>query len=177
MSSVKPIFASTRAPDGSVDHVDYLAGDGTRLHPRPIVCRGTHADVVVDVAPSAIVSASVPGQADEVQGVVEFYPEGLLHKFGFGDGDMLYELIEEHDLGVDHQDLLIAVVEQLVVPRLDQVVETYTMVSLHNPIRASTIDGEEADVSSTLTPQIVEIPVADIIRIARTLPPRDDEGY
>jgi hypothetical protein len=108
-------------------------------------------------------------------GVVEFYPEGLLHKFGFGDGDMLFDLVEEHGLRVDHQDLLAAVVERLVVPQLDQVVETYTLVSCHNPIRAHTIDGEKADIDSTLTPEVVEVPVADIIRVARTLPQIDDD--
>lgn len=101
---------------------------------------------------------------------VEFYPEGLLHKFGFGDGDKLYDLVEEHGLGVDHRDLLVAVVERLVVPCLDQVVETYTLVSFHNPIRAGIIDGEKADIHSTLTPVIVEVPVAEIIGIARDLP-------
>ena len=109
--------------------------------------------------------------------VIEFYPDGLLHKFGFGDGDMLYDLIEEHDLGVDHQDLLIAVIKRLVVPRLDQEVETYTLPSLHNPIRAGTIDGERADAFGSITPEIVEIPVADIIRIARTLPPIEDSDW
>ena len=101
---------------------------------------------------------------------MDFYPEGLLHKFGFGDGDMLYELIAEHHLGVDHQDLLVAVVERLVVSRLDQEVETYTMVSAHNPIRARTVDGVEADIDSMITPDVVEIPVADIIAVARSLP-------
>ena len=112
----------------------------------------------------------------EVPGVVEFFTEDLLHKFGFGDGDMLYDLVEEHDLGVDDRDLLVAVVEALVVPRLDQSVETYTLGTLHNPIRAHTVDGEEADIGSTLTPEFVEVPVADIIRVARTLPPAADDG-
>lgn len=99
--------------------------------------------------------------------VVAFHPEGLLHKFGFGDGDLLHDLVEEHELAVDHQDLLIAVVEQLIAPRLDQKVETQTLVTMHNPIRARTVDGNKADVDSTLTPRIIEVPVADIIRLAR----------
>ena len=107
--------------------------------------------------------------------VIELYPEGLLHKFG--DGDMFYDLIEEHDLGFDHQEMLIAVVERLVVPQLDQEEETYTPSSLHNPIRADTIDGERADMSSSITPDFVEVPVADIIQIARTLPPIEDSDW
>lgn len=87
---------------------------------------------------------------------------------------MLVDLVVEHDLNVDFQDLLVAVVEQLVVPRLDQQVETFTIsATLHNPIRARTVDGEEADYGSVITPRVVEIPVADIVRIARTLPSTD----
>jgi len=116
------------------------------------------------------------GSADsDTSAVVEFYPEGLLHKFGFGDGDMLYDFVEEHGLGVDDRDLLVAVVEHLVVPQLDQVVDTYTLGTMHNPIRARTIDGEDADIDSTLTPEIVKVPEAEIIRIAQTLPPSDDD--
>jgi hypothetical protein len=67
------------------------------------------------------------------------------------------------------------VVERLVVPRLDQRVETYTLASSHNPIRARTIDGAEADSDSTLTPEFIEVPVAQIIEVARTLPPVDGD--
>ena len=109
--------------------------------------------------------------------VVDFYPDDLCSKFGFGDGDMLYELIEEHDLGVDHQELLIAVVERLVVPQLDVEVETYTLPSLHNPIRAATIDGEKAGPYDFVSDEIIKIPVADIIRVARTLPPIEDSDW
>lgn len=111
----------------------------------------------------------------DVHGVVEFYPEGLLHKFGLGDGDKLYDLVEEHDLEVDHRDLLIAVIERLVVPRLDQAVETHTLATFHNPIRAGTIDGEKADIYSTLTPEVIGVLVADIIAVASTLQ-RDHEA-
>jgi hypothetical protein len=109
--------------------------------------------------------------------VVEFYAESLLHKFGFGDGDMLYDLVEEHGLEVDHRDLLIEVVERLVVPRLDEEVETYTLGTFHNPIRAGTIDGEKAEWGDSLTPDVVEVPIADIIRLAGTLPRRETEDH
>ena len=128
--------------------------------------------------PSEPTPAAVPepDPQPDLPGVVEFYPEGLLHKFGFADGDMLYELTEAHGLRVDHQDLLVAVVERLVVPRLDQAVETYTLGTMHNPIRAATIDGERADIDSTLTPDVVKVLVADIIRVARTLQQLDAAG-
>ena len=106
---------------------------------------------------------------------IAFYPEGLLHKFGFSDGDILGDLTEEHGLEVDHRELLVAVVERLVAPRLDQEVDIYTLWgTLHNPIRARTVDGDEADLGDTLTPEIIEIRVADIIEIARTLPPGEN---
>ena len=108
--------------------------------------------------------------------MVEFYPEDLLHKIQFGDGDMHYELTEEHGLRVDHQELLVAVVERLVVPRPNQVVEIYTKKTGHNPIRALNIDGEKADIDSTLTCEVVEVLVADIIRVARMLPQIYDDG-
>lgn len=111
--------------------------------------------------------------------VVAFYPEGLLHKFGFSDGDLLVDLMEEHHVEVDRSDLLVAVVERLVVPRLDQRVETYTLSSLHNPIRASTVDGAEADLDSVLTPEVIEVPVPEILAVARALsegPLLDDLG-
>ena len=120
----------------------------------------------------------MPTEEDRDRGeVVEFYPDDLCSKFGFGDGDMLYELIEEHDLGVDHQELLIAVVERLVVPQIDREIETYTLPSLHNPIRAATIDGEQAGRHDCSSDEIVTVPVADIIRIARTLPPVEDSDW
>lgn len=121
------------------------------------------------------IESSVPDEGSDASAVIDFYAEDLLQKFGFGDGDMLYDFVKEHDLGVDDRGLLMAVVEQLVVPQLDQAVETYTLCTLHNPIRARTIDGEEASIYSTLTPEYIEVSEADIIRIARTLPPSNDD--
>lgn len=100
---------------------------------------------------------------------VAFFPEGLLHKFGFGDGDQLTELTEDEGLDVDRDDLLILVVTRLVVPRLDQRVTTYTLTSMHNPVRALTVDGAQADIDTVLTPERVEVPVADILTLARAL--------
>jgi len=106
---------------------------------------------------------------------IAFYPEGLLHKFGFSDGDLLFNLVEAHGLGVFHHDLLIAVVERLVVPLLEQDVETYTIgATLHNPIRARSVDGEEAFHGDVLSPGIIDVPVAAIIEVAGTLPPDED---
>ena len=69
------------------------------------------------------------------------------------------------------------VVERLVVPQIDREIETYTLPSLHNPIRAATIDGEQAGRHDFISDEIVTVPVADIIRIARTLPPVEDSDW
>lgn len=127
---------------------------------------------LVGVEPWPEPSADPPPPAE---GTIEFYPDGLLSKFGFGDGDMLVELMEEHHLQVDRSELLAAVVERLVVPRLDQRVETYTLASMHNPIRARTVDGEAADIHSDLTPEFIEVPIGQIIAVAGTLPTVDDK--
>jgi hypothetical protein len=103
---------------------------------------------------------------------ITLYADGLLHKYGFEDGDIMWDVIHEHGLDVDHHHLLIAVVERLVLPLLDQEVDTYTIeATLHNPIRARTVDGEDADMRMGLTPESVEIPVQAIREIAARLPP------
>ena len=146
------------------------------IHHRLAVCGGAGGGLhLLDLIGIDHWCAPSDAPVRPVEGVIEFYPSGLLHKFGFGDGDMLEDLREEHGLKVDRSDLLAAVVERLVVPRLDQRVETYTIGSMHNPIRARTVDGEEADLDSTLTPEVIEVPIAQIIEVARTLPTVDDE--
>ena len=110
------------------------------------------------------------------QAFLTLYPDGLLSKFGFGDGDIMWDLIEERGLAVHHQDLLIAVVERLLLPRLDQQVTTFTLgATLHNPIRAQAVDGEPADIHSVITPEAVPIPIDEIVAIAAGLPPGLEE--
>ncbi|MCB2224835.1 MAG: hypothetical protein KQH83_11765 [Actinobacteria bacterium] len=108
----------------------------------------------------------------EPPAAVTLYPEDLLHKFGFDDGDVMFFFMQDHGLGtgLDHHHLLIAVVERLLVPRLDQDVETMTIwATLHNPIRARTIDGEEATIHCTITPESVDIPAEAILEIHASL--------
>jgi len=107
---------------------------------------------------------------------VTFYTHHLLSKYGFEDGDLLGDIVEERGLGVDHRDLLIAVVERLVVPLLDQevVLDIIGGGTFHNPIRIRSIDGDEAYLGDLLTPEDIVIPVSDIIAIAAELPPDPD---
>ncbi len=105
-----------------------------------------------------------------------FATSGLLSKWGFSDGDLLDDLLWDHDIrGADNQAVLATIVEQYVVPALDQEVETERIGTLHNPIRAVTVDGEEwgdrvyqpfiAD--GVLTPEYVEVPDDVILDLAR----------
>lgn len=104
---------------------------------------------------------------------ITLHPFGLLSKFGFEDGDVIFYFMSDRGLDLerlDHHDLLIAVVERLLIPRLDQTVETYVIeATLHNPIRARTVDGEEATMDSILTPDSVDIPVEAILKIVEEL--------
>ena len=102
---------------------------------------------------------------------VTFYTQHLLSKYGFDDGDLLFDIVEERGLEVDHRDLLIAVVERLVIPVLEQDVEYDIIGTFHNPIRIRCIAGIEADLGDPLTPEDIVIPVSDIITIAGELPP------
>ena len=102
---------------------------------------------------------------------------GLLSKWGFNDGDMLDDLLMEHDLDkVDDHKLLTELVLKYVLPKLDQKVEVEIIGTAHNPIRARTVDG--VDVASDwfnptraecLTPEFVGIPIATILELAREL--------
>ncbi len=58
----------------------------------------------------------------------------LLSKWGFNDGD----LFDEYDL---NHNFLCAVVKRKLIPKLEQKVEIISMETIHNPIRAKTVDG------------------------------------
>lgn len=125
---------------------------------------------------TAIVSES----ADEIV----FYAKGLQSKWGFGDGDMLDDLLYEHigtDEEIDHtfggrdkcgalytlkHAVLILAVERFVVPALDQTVDTFRLYTIHNPIRAERINGDTDIEDYTLTPAAVAVPGSAIRAIA-----------
>lgn len=106
--------------------------------------------------------------------------DGLLNKWGFNDGDepdALLDYCEEHGIPYPTLDgwktTLRALVRERLVPALDQEVELVDVETCHNPIRARTVDG--VDVTEhwtrdlpgcpTLTPDGVEIPIADVVRM------------
>lgn len=107
---------------------------------------------------------------------VEFRAENLFFKSGFGDGDMLDDLLwdngfdneprrDEDHLGFEHE-VLARCVERFLLPALPEPVATYRIGSIHNPIRAETVKGYTAPVPDSLVGFGVEVPVRAILEIA-----------
>lgn len=116
---------------------------------------------------------------------------GLYSKWGFGDGDVLDDVL--YDLGYgemysrerawrdanpaafhfDHR-VLIRVVHHVVVPALGvhhQISGVYTIHTIHNPVRATHCDGIEIDTyygpAPILTPPTVDVSLDLIETIAK----------
>lgn len=109
-------------------------------------------------------------QMDEIV----FVTADLYDKFGFADGDLLYDFVNP-DSGDDSQSLLREVVETLILPRLDQRVELEEdLHTIHNSVRAARVDG--VDVSDaqgnedgrypTLAPATIRVPIRRILEIS-----------
>lgn len=113
--------------------------------------------------------------------VVTLHTSGLLSKWGFGDGDApdgWYDYLDERGIGYQEvkgwRELLPALVRRYVVPVLDQQVAVTEISTNHNPVRAVTVDGEdaercwhEAEDLFTLTPEQVTVPMAEVLEMAR----------
>lgn len=97
----------------------------------------------------------------------------LLSKWGFGDGDQLDWLAEHGDF--DHDKTLCALVRRKLLPALTQKVEVEEISTIHNPIRARTVDGVDVTHlhydgewhAEMLTPESVDVPGAEVLAIAR----------
>ena len=114
---------------------------------------------------------------------VSVFTVGLLSKWGFSDGDVLDGVLWDHGYGLawkhepdDHEGLdfdhrvLVRVVQEFVLPQIEQNVEVYTVGTIHNPIRAAAVDGVEVDATAAstlaLTPDYVNVPLSEVLRIA-----------
>jgi len=111
---------------------------------------------------------------------MRFVTNGLLSKWGFNDGDQLwdfcYDLEDRDGIKVHAHPLLIEVVKRRIVPALDQSVSLSTIQTIHNPIRATEVDGRDVtaahydpDYPDLLTPDVIEVADDDILAIAREL--------
>jgi len=115
--------------------------------------------------------------------IMSLYSEGLLSKWGFEDGDMpenVWDAIEEAGLDfmtIDWHGVLRSLVRDYLLPALDQHVEVYDIETIHNPIRAKSVDGvaiPDAVIygrlpEPVLTPEAVEIPMDEVVRRCRTM--------
>lgn len=101
--------------------------------------------------------------------------QGLLSKWGFSDGDTPEDLMDYWDeLGVPYPDwrpALCAIVQRHLLPELAKrhKVEVEEIETIHNPIRATVVDGTEIDDTSgedevVLTPEWVTVPYPAIAR-------------
>ena len=104
---------------------------------------------------------------------VTLFAESLLSKWGFHDGDQLDWL---YDFGIsDDHPVLIEVVKTKLLPALSHHVEVREISCIHNPIRASKIDGKgvkdawfDPDYKFEFgKPDYVEVSGAEIVEIAR----------
>ena len=105
---------------------------------------------------------------------------GLLSKWGFNDGDVdeyLADWLEAQGFpedSYDWHDVLIELVQTRLLPQLaacGHQVETTTIGTIHNPIRAVWVDGAEVDwvaaIPRRLSPDSIDIPYWDILKILR----------
>ncbi|WAZ20179.1 hypothetical protein STRCI_001278 [Streptomyces cinnabarinus] len=101
----------------------------------------------------------------------------LLSKWGFNDGDDPEDWLDYCEAnGIDYTNLdfpLIPIVRRYLLPKLDQSVEVVELETCHNPIRAETVDGQDVTEvwfgrapEPTLTPESVDVPMADVLRLA-----------
>ncbi|HVX46338.1 MAG TPA: hypothetical protein VHC49_20770 [Mycobacteriales bacterium] len=103
-------------------------------------------------------------------------PDSLLSKFGFNDGDVPDDY-EEWQAGQgiapvdwiregDWHAILAELVRTHLLPRLDHAVTVTEMAGNHNPVRAIEIDGEPAPDRMEWEPEYVDVPFADVQRVA-----------
>lgn len=111
------------------------------------------------------------------QPFLRLHSQDLLSKFGFNDGDAPDEWWDYCvAAGIDYVNTefpTAELVELYLLPRLDQNVTVVRIETCHNPIRADVIDGQQildrnrADQEITLTPEYVDVPWSDVLKVAQ----------
>ncbi len=104
---------------------------------------------------------------------MRFYTHGLLSKWGFKDGDCLYD-IEGMPEDVNARHLLADVVRAHVLPKMKQRIEVVQIETCHNPIRAKSVDGadvqdrwDDTQFEMPLEPDFVDVDDAFILAMAK----------
>lgn len=103
---------------------------------------------------------------------MRLYTQGLLSKWGFDDGDCLYDIEGMPDVNCRH--LLADVVRAHVLPKMKQRIEVVQIETCHNPMRAKTVDGVnvedkwyDANFEMPLEPDFVDVDDVLILTMAK----------
>ncbi|MFI0900581.1 hypothetical protein [Streptomyces sp. NPDC020983] len=107
--------------------------------------------------------------------VITLFSSSLLSKWGFNDGndpDEWWDYCETNGLDLDFP--LEEVVRRYLVPRLEQDITVVHIETIHNPIRAETVNGVDVTeawlgraTGPTLAPEYVDVPLSEVLKIAR----------
>ncbi|MDX3353875.1 hypothetical protein PV703_11255 [Streptomyces sp. ME01-24h] len=111
--------------------------------------------------------------------VITLFSSDLLSKWGFNDGDAPNQWLDYCEAnGVDYNAVdfpLTDLVRTYLLPRIEQDVTVVDVETSHNPIRVQTVDGVDVTEAwfgrasePTLTPEYVEVPMSEALRLART---------
>ncbi|MFJ3140961.1 hypothetical protein ACIPJM_00615 [Streptomyces halstedii] len=105
------------------------------------------------------------------------FSRDLLSKWGFNDGDDPEDWLDWcDDRGIDHNAFdfpWAAIVRKHLVPAIEQDLTVVDIETIHNPIRAETVNG--ADVREAwygraeepaLTPDHVDVPMVEVLQLA-----------
>ncbi|MFJ8844334.1 hypothetical protein ACIRFF_15680 [Streptomyces cyaneofuscatus] len=101
----------------------------------------------------------------------------LLSKWGFNDGSDPEGWLDWcHNRGIDHAVFdfpWAAIVRRHLVPAIEQDVTVVDIETSHNPIRVETVNGVGVTeawsgraLAPTLTPEHVDVPMAEVLRLA-----------
>ncbi len=118
---------------------------------------------------------------------VTLYAADLLHKYGFDDGNLLDDILE--DAGYDTNASLVDEDEDAVVPgfsggvlaecvrrflepQLDGLPLVYDYSASHNPVRLAEWDKPSPEARAILNGSAVQVLVPDVLRVAAELAPR-----
>lgn len=109
----------------------------------------------------------------QAQRPLRLYADGLLSKYGFGDGDVLRDWwwdTYDEEPPFDTHEALYRLVAELIVPLIREhgdEVEVYRIHTIHNPVRASSVNGEPVADSEMWPDLFVEIYAPQIKALAR----------
>lgn len=101
-----------------------------------------------------------------------FETASLYQRSGFKAGELLREGFPTLG-GSELRELLVDVVRSYVLPQLDQDVQVLQIPTVHNPVRATNVNGQtvtwtaEFGTGPVLSPKVVRVSAADVYTAAR----------